>query len=143
VQAGRARRPAERERRHAGQALVDVAERLLDAEDQGHDPGHHREVQQRVVVARDARLHPTRARAHPALGHERYNVDVRPPQRHRDGHAEQGSRADLRPEVEALGAHADGDDRLGERDEDDEPVTPGEVTGVTCQPLTPAPMSQP
>jgi hypothetical protein len=71
----------------------------------------------------------------PPLGDQRHDVEVQPPQRRRDDDAERGGGHDAGLDLEPLGADADGDDRLAERDDDDQPVALGEVAGHELPPL--------
>ena len=56
------------------------------------------------------------------------HVEVEPPERRNDDDSEGGRHEHTRIELEA-GAEADGDDRLAERDQDDQPVPLGKVLG--------------
>ena len=117
----------QRDRRDQLERVLDVLERLLHAERDQHDPGDHREVQERVGVARDpvllaARLRRCRAVARPRARRRRSRATTsrRPRRPERGGGDDAG--VDACP-----GADADRDDRLAERDDDDQPVALGEV----------------
>ena len=71
------------------QRVVDVLERLLEAERQQHDAGDHRQVQEGEGVPRDlVALAAGRGVLQPPRSDERDDVEVQPPQRRRDAHAE-------------------------------------------------------
>jgi hypothetical protein len=105
-----------------------VAERRLEAEGEEHDAGDHRQVEVAVRVQREpvqleaARLHEPRARE------DRGHVEVEPPERGDDDDAERSRHDHSRCELEP-GSDADRNDRLAERDQDDQPVPLGEVLG--------------
>ena len=125
----------QRERRHQLELGVDVGERLLQAEGEQHDPGHHRQVEVVERVARElVALLDVDARQ-PALGRDRDDVEVEPPEaRHR---REPHEHSDHRADVVQLVAHADAerDERLAERDDHDEAVPLGEVVRAQLPPL--------
>ena len=78
------------------QRVLDVAERLLHAERDEHDPRDHREVQVGVGVARHlVLLAPDRRLGEPARGDEEDDVEVQPPLRGRDRHPERPRRATI------------------------------------------------
>ena len=115
------------ERGHGLERLVDVAECLLHPQGDEHDPGDHHEVQVGVGVARHLVLHPPDLRLLQAPGCDQGDdVEVDPPHRGRQPDPERRRRGD--PGVDPdFGADPDGDDRLPQRDQDDEPVALGEV----------------
>ena len=127
---------AERDCGHRVERLADVADRRLEAECEEHDAGRHRQVEIAVGVQREPvalespRLH------EPALGEDRGHVEVEPPQRRDDGYSENRGHEDAGIQVEA-GAEADGDDRLAEGDENDQPVPLREVLGRDAPALFP------
>ena len=107
---------------------ADVAERGLEPEGEEHHAGDHRQMEVAVGVQREpvqlqaCRLH------EPSPRDDRSHVEVEPPERGDDDDPE-GRRHDYsRIQLEA-GPDADGDDRLAERDQDDQPVPLGEVLG--------------
>ena len=117
-----------RDRRHELQRVVDVPERLLEPEREQHDAGDHREVQVGEGVARDLVALAARRRASRGAARRRA--------RRRRSTATTARRRRRRPRTAAdddagvdaeLGADADRDDRLAERDDDDQPVALGEV----------------
>ena len=120
----------ERHRRHDLELCAGVAERLLEAERKQHDAGDHREVEERKRVARDlVLLLPGPRVLEPAGGHERHEVEVERPQCR--GNRDSQHRGRDHPGVDpVLGADADRHDRLAERDDDDQAVALGEVTGL-------------
>ena len=102
-------------------------QRLLHSERQQHDAGHHREVEVGERVTRDLVLLAADLRPRqPALGDQRDDVEVRPPERARHDDAEHRRRHDAGVHV-AVRPHADRHDRLAQRDDDDQPVALGEV----------------
>ena len=82
-----------------------------------------------VRVARHAELRLPDRVSQPPLGDERNHVEVRPPERARDGDAEQRRGDDAHGQRDALRADPERDDRLAQGDEDDERVALGEVRG--------------
>ena len=123
------RRAAEqRDRGHERQRIADVGERLLQPEREQHDPGDHREVQVGVGVARDLV-------ALAALGGLRQAPRRRRARRRRST-SHHSAAATTMPSTAAtttpastlgLGADADRDDRLAQRDDHDQAVALGEV----------------
>ena len=118
---------AERHRRTVSSGSPTWAERLLDPDGEEDDARDHRQVEVAVRVAGHRELRVPGRLAQPALGDERDDVEVRPPQRRRDGEAEQRGRDDTG--VEHGRADADRHDRLAQGDDHDQAVTLGEVTG--------------
>ncbi len=100
------------------QRVPDVREGGLQAESGEHDARDHREVDQRVRVARELVLLLARRRARePALGGPDGDVEVAPERRgDRDGEDRGGD--DDAEVSDRVGAHADSDDRLAEGDDD-------------------------
>ena len=114
----------------AVERVVDVGERVLEAERDQHDPGDHRIVQVRVRVARErVALGPRRA---PARGAARSRARRR---RSRSTRSRRRARLprtaaaiDAGVEVD-VGADPERDDRLAEREDDDQVVALGEMAG--------------
>ncbi len=74
------------------------------------------------------RSRPARRFGEPPAGDDRDDVEVHPPHRRGDDHAEHGDGYDAGVERD-LGADADRDDRLAQRDDHDRAVALGEVAG--------------
>ena len=111
---------------HRVERLTDVADRRLEAEGEEDDAGDHQQVEVAVGVQGEPvqldalRLH------EPPPREDRGYVEVEPPERRDDDDCERGGQQHSRIQLEA-GAEADGDNRLAEGDQDDEPVPLGEV----------------
>jgi hypothetical protein len=108
--------------------VVVVGQGLLHPEREEHYPRDHRQVEVRVGIAGHSRARVAlRLRERPA-GHQRDHVEVGPPHRRRDRHPEDAAQDDPGVELrEALGARAQRDYRLPERDDDDQRVALGPV----------------
>ena len=123
------------EREAAGQAncrndlerLVDVGERRLHAEREQDDPGDHRQVEVRVQVARQHRSLFARRVGQPGLVDVDGPVEVRPPEGGGDDDSEDRGRDPGGVEWQAFRADPDGDDRLSDGDDHDQPVALHEV----------------
>ena len=113
------------------------SERLLQPEGQEDDPEDHQRVQVAVRVAGErVALGPGRLRE-PLLGGQGHDVEVEPPQRGHHHHAEDAG-GDDGGGVRLLGrGQAQRDDRLTERDDDDEAVPLGEVRRADVPALGP------
>jgi len=69
-------------------------------------------------------------RREPPFGNESNHVEVEPPHRRRHHHSERRGDDDARRQLLACSTHAQRDDGLAERDDDDQSVSLGEVRGV-------------
>ena len=99
------------------------------------DARDHREVQVRVGVAGHlVSLAPYGGGGEPPLGHERDDVEVQPPERRGQHHAERRRGDDARVDM-SVRADSDRHDRLAERDQEDEAVALGEVPGHELPPV--------
>ena len=117
---------AERDCRHRVELLADVTDRRLQAECEEDDPGDHRQVEVAVGVQRKP-VQLQAPRLHEPPPHEdRGDVEVEPPERRNNDDSKHRRRDHARTELEP-GAEPDGDDRLAERDDDNQPVPLGEV----------------
>ena len=118
------------ERGHGLERLADVAQGLLHPQGHQHDARHHHEVQVGVGVAGHLVLDAPDLRLLQTPGGDQGDdVEVDPPLRGGQADPERRRRGD--PGVDPdLGADPDGDDRLPERDQDDQPVALGEVPGL-------------
>ena len=132
------RRPdAERDRGDGLELLTHVGDGLLEPECEEHDAGDHREVEVAVRVQGDpVQLDPARLHQPPPR-EDRGDVEVEPPERGDDDDSEHRRGDHPRVQLEA-GANADRDDRLAERDQDDQSVSLGEVLGRDLPPATAA-----
>ena len=129
--------PSSADRRHELQRVLDVAERLLHAERDQHDAGHHREVQVGVRVARDlvllAPLRPRKSRRSATsattskYSHHSAAATAIPAR----------AAATTPASTPVLGADADRHDRLAERDDHDQARALGEVAGHELPALAP------
>ena len=117
-------------KREGGQRVervVHLAQRLLQAERDEHDAGDHREVQVGVGIAGQfVSLAPLGRAGQASRRDQRYDVEVDPPQGGRQGDSQHRGRNDARGQVRR-GASSDGDDRLAQGDDDDQPVALGEM----------------
>ena len=105
----------------------DVLQDLLHSQGEVDDAGHHREVQVGVGVARQPAARLALELGEHTLGDQRDDVEVHPPQGERHPEREQRGEHD-RPGDGLVGdPRADCDDRLADRDDDDQPVALGEV----------------
>ena len=113
------------ERQRASSTCV---ERLLEPERDQHDAGDHREVQVGERVARDLVAAPGPARRSPAGARRRAPRRRSTATTARAATAVPSTAATTTPaSTPRLGADADRDDRLAERDDHDQPVALGEV----------------
>ena len=118
---------AERRRRDCRERVVDVLDRLLQAECEEDDARDHRQMEVAVVVACElGALHALRCRESTVRA-DGVDVEVRPPERGDDDDAEDGGRDDAGRERHSRRADADRNDRLAEGDDHDQIVTFGEV----------------
>ena len=116
-----------------------MADRRLEAEGEEHDAGDHRQVEVAVGVQREPVQLEARRLYEPPPREDRGHVEVEPPERRDDDDSERRRHEYSRIQLEA-GAEADGDDRLAERDQDDQPVPLGEVLGRD-PPAAPTPIT--
>ena len=119
---------AEGHRRNGLERLADVFEGLLHGQSEQDDPGHHRQVEVAVDVARKRGTGGAGDPREQALGDDRGPVEVRPPERRRYDDPEQRGRHDSQSERYPRSADADCDDRLADRDDHDQAVPLREVT---------------
>ena len=115
-----------------------MPDRLLHAEGEQDDAGHHREVQVAVGVPRDARAGHSFRLGHLSLRHDRNDVEVGPPECCRDHHAQDCGQDDPATEVDPGGPDPDRDDRLSEGDDHDQSVTLGEMRREDAPPAASA-----
>ena len=100
---------------------------MLDREED--DSRDHHEVEVAVRVAGEGRLLGPRRPPELLLDHDRDPVEVRPPERGRDGHPEDCRRDHTRRERNPRRSDSEGDDRLADGDDHDQAVPLGEVAG--------------
>ena len=112
---------------HGVEGVIDVCEGLLEAEGRQHDARHHREVQVRVrVPCEHVARAPFRRQGQASCVHERDDVEVRPPQGGGEADPEHRRRDHAGGEIDP-GTDTQRDDRLAERQDDDQAVALGEV----------------
>ena len=127
----------ERDRGDGLELLPDVRNGLLEPECEEHDASDHREVEIAVrVQGEPVQLNAARL-PEPRPREDRGDIEVEPPERRHDDDSEHRRGDYPRVQLEA-GADADRDDRLAERDQDDQPVSLGEVLGRDLPPTTDA-----
>jgi hypothetical protein len=104
-------------------ARTGVRQHALDAEGGQHDAGNEREVS--IGVGLDGQVDPGLASRlqQSLLGRQRHHVEVQPPQADGGGHAQDGRDQQRRADGLLGGAHPDGDDRLADRQDDEQPVS--------------------
>ena len=120
---------AERHRRHELEGVAHVGERLLHPDCEEDDPSDHREVEIAVRVSRHRQLRLARRLLQLALRDDRDDVEIRPPESAGDREPEEHGCEDAEPELGLGGAYPERDDRLAERDNQDEGVALREVAG--------------
>ena len=108
-----------------------MVERRLEAEGEQHDPGDEGQVEVAVGVQREPMQLEAPRLDEPSPREDRCHIEVEPPERRDDHDPERCPDDDSRLENEPR-PDAYGDDRLAERDEDDQTVPLGEVLG--CDP---------
>ena len=118
---------AEADGGNGSELVADMGERRLEREGEDDDPGHHRWVQVRIGVACERGALGAAPRCEQLLAADGEEVEVRQPERARDDQAEDGADDDARAEPGAASSDADGNERLADRDDDDEPVALDEV----------------
>jgi hypothetical protein len=99
---------------------IDVMQSRLQPEGEQHDARHHREMEVRVRVPCERGALAARRLRQLRLTHEDGPIEVGPPQTRGDREPKQRGRDHTPVEPKARGPEADRDDRLTQRDDDDE-----------------------
>ena len=112
------------------QVSMDVRQRRPHRERKKDDPGHHREVQIGVRVSRQGDTLLAATVHQQPLHPDREEIEIRQPERCRDQNSKHRRNDHLTSKPSAPGAQPDRDERLAERDDQNQAVPLGEVPGV-------------